>query len=244
MNRKNHIPKAFFITGTGTGVGKTIVTAAIASHLLSLGRNVAVMKPVQTGLSESAGDLATISSLVPGIVDLPRDIACPYSFPLPASPALAAADAGKRISTARIISAYRKCISYPGLDILLVEGAGGLMVPLSGKFMMIDLISNLKTPVILVADAGLGTINHTLLSIEAMERRSINIAGIILNRMPSVKSLVEKDNPYVLEKLSGVPVIATLPVLYTSAGSAKFASNVSSCLKKTNILHKIELTCK
>ena len=202
--------KSFFITGTGTGVGKTIVTAGIAGFFLSKGKNVSVMKPVQTGTCESVSDLETIKLIAPGITPIPKRLANPYSFSLPASPLLAAESENKKIKTDIILKAFREISSRTDIDVLLVEGAGGLLVPLTDKFLMIDLISEMGIPVILVAAAGLGTVNHTLLSIEALKNRNLEIAGIVINKMPRNPGVVEKDNVKTIERLAGIPVMAVI----------------------------------
>lgn len=202
--------KSFFITGTGTGVGKTIVTAGIAGHFLSKGRNVSIMKPVQTGTSKSVSDLETIKTIVPGITPLPKMLATPYSFSLPASPLLAARSEDREIDPDTILKAFKDASSRQEIDMLLVEGAGGLLVPLTEEFLMVDLISEMNIPAILVTAPELGTVNHTLLSIEAMKKRNLNIAGIIINKMPLHPGVVEKDNVKTIEQMSGVPVIAVV----------------------------------
>lgn len=202
--------QSFFITGTGTGVGKTIVTAGIAGHFLSKGRNVSIMKPVQTGTSKSVSDLETIKAIVPGINPLPKMLATPYSFSLPASPLLAARSEDREIEPDTILRAFKDASSRQDVDVLLVEGAGGLLVPLTEEFLMIDLISKMNIPTILVATPGLGTVNHTLLSIEAMKKRNLKIAGIIINKMPLQPGIVEKDNVRTIGQMSGIPVIAVI----------------------------------
>ena len=202
--------ESFFITGTGTGVGKTIVTAGLAAHFLSNGKNVSIMKPVQTGTDKSVSDLEIIKAIVPGITPLPKLLTSPYSFSLPASPLLAAKNENKKINPEIILKAFKDASFSPDIDVLLVEGSGGLLVPLTEKFLMIDLISQMNIPVILVSTAGLGTVNHTLLSIEAMKKRNLKIAGIIINRMPMKPGVVEKDNVKTIEQMSEVPVIAVI----------------------------------
>ncbi|MFA6294550.1 MAG: dethiobiotin synthase, partial [Victivallales bacterium] len=96
------------------------------------------------------------------------------------------------------------------LDILLVEGAGGLLVPLTEEFLMVDLISKMGIPAILVTGAGLGTVNHTLLSIEAMKKRNLKIHGIVINKMPLHPGVVEKDNIKTIERMGEIPVIAVI----------------------------------
>ena len=202
--------KSYFITGTGTGVGKTIVTAGIAGYFLSRDKNVSIMKPVQTGTGETSSDLDTARAIVPKITPLPKRMASPYSFSLPASPLLAAKCKNRKIDTNKILNAFKEASSRPNIDVLLVEGAGGLLVPMTDKFMMIDLISEMDIPVILVATAGLGTVNHTLLSIEAMKNRNLTIAGIVINKMPRKPGIVEKDNIRIIEQMGNVPVIAVV----------------------------------
>lgn len=202
--------ESFFITGTGTGVGKTIVTAGIAGHFLSNGKNVSIMKPVQTGTGKSVSDLETVKAIVPGIIPLPKLLASPYSFSLPASPLLAAKSENREINPNTILKAFNDASSRTDIDVLLVEGAGGLLVPLTEEFLMIDLISQMNIPAILVSAAGLGTVNHTLLSIEAMKKRNLKIAGIVINKMPVNPSIVEKDNVKTIEQMGGIPVIAVI----------------------------------
>ena len=168
------------------------------------------MKPVQTGLSESVSDLETAKAIVPGLTPLPKRLASPYSISLPASPLLAAKSENRKINPNTILRAFREASSRPDIDVLLVEGAGGLLVPLTNKFLMIDLITEMDIPAILVATAGLGTVNHALLSIEAMKKRKLKIAGIVINKMPRNPGVVEKDNVRTIERLGGVPVIAVI----------------------------------
>jgi len=234
--------KSYFITGTGTGVGKTIATAGIAGLFIARGKKVSIMKPCQTGIRSSEPDIETARRLFPGILKLPADISCPYAFSLPASPALAASHAKKTIDMDKIITAYETAMSTKGLDLLLVEGAGGLMVPITEKHMMIDIPAMLDIPAILVADAGLGTVNHTLLSIEAMKNRKIKIAGVIISNMPSPSGIIEKGNIKAIEKYSGVPVLAIIDRIspeLNSSRPADFADKLLSCMKKQRRLLKL-----
>lgn len=208
--RSPEIPQNFFISATGTDVGKTTVCAAISLLCTNAGKKCAVMKPVQTGTEECIGDIQKIRKINPAILPLPEEVECPFSFRYPASPHLAAQMENREIVVQKIRDSFRSIQDKGGADIILVEGAGGLMVPIGKDFMMIDLIRKLGTKVILVSPASLGTINHTLLSIEALGSRSIECAGIIINRMPPEPGPVEKDNIKTLEKLSGVPVIAVM----------------------------------
>jgi len=206
--------KAYFISGTGTGVGKTVATALLAKSLIAEGRSVAVMKPVQTGLSEEGSDdLGRIRSLVPEIMELPLSLASPYRFSMPVSPHLASKAEGARIKTEKILSALHKIESAYSPDILLVEGAGGLLVPLNGKETNADLIKLMGFPVILVANASLGTLNHIFLSIEALAARNISCAGIVVSIFPEKAGVIEKDNIKTIRKRSGLPILSVIPYL-------------------------------
>jgi dethiobiotin synthetase len=201
--------KQFFITGTGTDIGKTLITAGISALASENNLTTAVMKPVQTGTDEYQTDYDFVENLVPEIAHLPKSLSQPYKFKLPASPHLAAAQEKKEIDPDYIKQQYIHSLSYP-YDILLVEGAGGLMVPVTEQFLMIDLMKDFDIPVILVTDAGLGTINHTLLSIEVLKSRDIQIAGLIFNRMPGDTDVIAEDNVRIISKLSQVPLLACI----------------------------------
>lgn len=202
-------PKAFFITGTGTDVGKTVITAGIAALGLNMGKSVGIMKPVQTGIPDYAPDLETIYSLAPGTDLLPEDLAMPYCFKLPASPHLAAKLENVKIQPARIEKAFNKAMKHD-IDLLLIEGAGGINVPLTEDYLTLDLIKSLNLKVIVTALSGLGTINHTLLTINALKQRKIAIAGIIFNKMPLKPGAVEKDNIRIIKKISKVPILGVI----------------------------------
>ncbi|OGV51035.1 MAG: dethiobiotin synthase [Lentisphaerae bacterium GWF2_52_8] len=197
----------FFISGTDTGVGKTIVSAGIAALALEAGRRCSVMKPVQTGTATEECDLDIIRRLVPGLAPLANDLSGPYSFALPASPHLAARKANAKISPEFILEAFSKASQL--VDTLLVEGAGGLCVPLCDEYLMLDLIRDMQIPAILVTRASLGTINHSLLSIDALRNKQIPIAGIIVNGMR--EGYIEEDNIESIARLGQVPILAVIP---------------------------------
>lgn len=175
--------KAFFITGTDTGVGKTIIAGAIASWHSTNGESVGVMKPAETGCRMKKGKLfpadASFLKRASGSKAPLEDI-CPYRFAEPLAPAVAASRAGERIDIGSIKEIFRRI--YSGSDITLVEGAGGIMVPLSGKYLFLDLAAELNIPLIIVGRAGLGTINHTALTYNAAKARGLKISAIILNQ--------------------------------------------------------------
>ncbi len=185
-------PLQLVVCGTDTDVGKTVVSA-----LLVQGLGAHYWKPVQSGL-EDGGDSGRVQQLL----DLPAERLWPEAYRLtaPVSPHWAAERDGLSIDPARL--------ALPAWDgPLVVETAGGLLVPLRRDWLQIDQIAGWGLPVLLVARSGLGTLNHTLLSLEALERRSIPVLGLVLNGDPHL------DNPRTLAALGGVPVLAELPTL-------------------------------
>ena len=207
--------RSFFITGTDTGVGKTIVAGAIAAALRARGMKVGVMKPAETGCREKRGELfpkdAAFLKKVSGS-KMPLDLICPYRFPEPLAPAIAAVRAGVKIDLKLIRKNFE--IIRAQSDAVLVEGAGGLMVPLTGKKLYLDLIAELGIPLIIVARAGLGTVNHTLLTVSAARARKIEISAIILNQgrknKPDAASLT---NPETIMRLCGIRRVYAMPFL-------------------------------
>ncbi|OGW64482.1 MAG: dethiobiotin synthase [Nitrospirae bacterium RIFCSPLOWO2_02_FULL_62_14] len=204
-----------FITGTDTGVGKTLVTAALAACLAQRGLSVGVMKPVETGYGgegASGSDAARLYAAA-GMTD-PVEAMSPYRFPDPLAPLDAARRTGTIIRVDRILAAFRVLAARHSL--MLVEGAGGVRVPLSDKADMRDLIERLGLPVVVVGRTAIGSINHVLLTVESLERRRIPIAGIILNQTraaapATVDGMQQTSTVALLRTRSGVPVIGPLP---------------------------------
>lgn len=204
-----------FITGTDTGVGKTLVTAALALCLKQRGVAVGVMKPVETGYggaSADGSDAARLYAAV-GMTD-PVESMSPYRFPDPLAPLDAARRAGTVIRVDRIVAVFRALAARHA--VMLVEGAGGVRVPISEKTDMRDLIKQLGLPVVVVGRTAIGSINHVLLTIEALAWHRIAIAGIILNRgrdavSTTVDGMQESSTLALLRERSGVPVVGPLP---------------------------------
>lgn len=198
----------YFVTGTDTGIGKTYTLSLILRSLICKGINPGVMKPIETGCKRCGNELIPEDALalarIAGIEDRLADV-CPYRFELPLAPYVASKLENKEI----VISKIRD-ISKKFNEPLFVEGAGGLMVPILKDFFMIDLVKYLSLEVIFVAPLRLGTINHTLLSIEAMERRGIKIKGIILNDLDGIETVATKTNPAVLSELQKYPVLGQI----------------------------------
>lgn len=200
--------KGIFITGTDTGVGKTYVAAGIAAALKRRGVDVGVMKPAETGCSMRSGRLVPKDALLlmrAARVRDPLSLVNPYRFRKPLAPAVAAEREGKKIDPDKIISAFHTLTRRH--DFMIIEGAGGIMAPLSGRSTYLDFVNTLGLPVLIVARPGLGTINHTLLTIAALRERKIAIAGIVINYALDRKSgLAEKTSPAVIENLSGIRI--------------------------------------
>ena len=206
-----------FITGTGTDVGKTIITAGIAALAVHVGKRVAVIKPVQTGNSDFPPDIREIRALSPDILEIPEFSASAYTFNLPASPHLAAAQEGTEVSMSGLLDFVEEVERSLSPDLLLIEGAGGVLVPLNQKETYIDFMCALGAPVLVVALAGLGTINHTLLTLDQLKRNEIEVPGVIVNRYPENAGIIERDNVKTIENFSGVKVLAKIKEFPTIA---------------------------
>jgi len=207
-----HVPyHGCFITGTDTGVGKTVITAALALCLKQRGLRVAVMKPIETGCSnnrELGSDAERLRTIMAAATSI--ELISPYRFTLPLAPLAAARAAGVTIEIDRIKAACQNLAN--DYDFVLVEGIGGLMVPLSEKSDVRDLIASLRLPALVVGLAALGGVNHALLTIEALRQRAISITGIVLNQLVTEPNLQQTQSTVdLIRERSGVPVFGPLP---------------------------------
>ena len=201
------VDQGVIVVGTDTGVGKTRIAAAHLVALRARGLPALPMKPVQTGAAGNrAPDLDfCLAAAGVGFDAALYDLLAPYRFPMPASPHLAARAAGKPIEPARILDAFRRLrgAGHP----LVLEAAGGLLVPLTDSLLQVDLLLEFNLPFVLVARPGLGTLNHTLLSVEALQRRGARLACIVLNAISPDWGAVEEDNAQTLSRrLRPLPV--------------------------------------
>lgn len=202
--------KTYFVTGTGTGIGKTYVCALLAKTAVAAGLRPAVMKPVQTGMTDPMlGDLGEVRRRAPGILEVPPELACPYCLAYESSPHLAAEKESVVIDFARIRRCCDEIVECYAPDVMFLEGAGGICVPLSPRVLTCELIGALGFEVLLVAPAGLGSINHTLLSLEYLRNRKILVAGVILNAFSNPPTEIELDNIGMIESFGNVRVLAT-----------------------------------
>ncbi len=203
-----------FITGTDTSVGKTLVTAALALQLKKRGLNVGVMKPIETGVAPgkfAQSDGARLRSIIES--EETSGAICPYSFELPVAPLTAAQMSGLTINLDTISKIYRLLAGR--YECMVVEGVGGVQVPITHRDNVLSLIKRLRLPVVVVGRSGLGGINHALLTIEALRRQKIRIIALVLNRTHPVRSALarvqERSTLEILRKQSGIPVIGSLP---------------------------------
>jgi dethiobiotin synthetase len=198
-----------FVTGTGTEVGKTVVAATIARTLAGEGKRVAVFKPAVTGLDEGAETDHALLRRASGSSQSDEEIA-PYRYGPPASPHLAAALAGGEIDPERLRRAADAAAA--GADAIVCEGVGGLLVPLSPTYLVRDLAVDLGYPLVVVASPGLGTINHTLLTLEASRAAGLEVAAVVLTPWPEEPTEIERSNQETIATLGSTQVL-TLPPL-------------------------------
>lgn len=204
--------RGFFITGTDTGVGKTEVAASLASMFYQKGYKIGVMKPFATGVKDICKDARVLK--IASKSDDPIEIINPISFKLPLAPLVAGRLEKKQINFYAIVDKFRRLRKLN--DILIVEGIGGVMVPIYEEkrktFYVIDMIKKFNLPVILVSRPNLGTINHTLMAVKILQDRKIKIAGIIINHISKIKNDLSVDtNPEIIERLSRVSVLGIMP---------------------------------
>ncbi len=205
------------VTGTGTGVGKTVVTAALASYARQAGIDVAVCKPVQTGTDSGDDDLAEVARLS-GVSEL----ATLARYPQPLAPAPAAEQAGRALPTADQLVRLIAGLDRPG-RLTLVEGAGGLLVELAGGGVTLrDLAAELGAAALVAVTAELGTLNHTALTLEALATHKVSCAGLVIGSWPACPGLVETSNRSALGRLA--PVRGALPAGAGSMDAAGFAA--------------------
>lgn len=205
-----------FITGTGTGVGKTLVTATLLAYARRQGRVALPLKPVQTGWPADDDVAAALRAAGLLLAPMLQRRLTPFRYRPAVSPHLAARG---RLGAARLAQACRT--AAPAAASLIVEGAGGVLVPLNDRETVRDLMRALRLPVLLVARAGLGTLNHTLLSLEALRAARLAIAGVVLNQQAGEPwGRIERDNLRTLSARAGCPVARFRPVDFPTIGKS------------------------
>lgn len=203
--------KAIFVTGTDTAVGKTLVCGMLARYLSKRGFSVITQKWVQTGCRGTASDinmhLKLMARPMADIKEYLKDMS-PYVFHHACSPHLAAQLEGRKIDMRKI----RRSFNHLSLkfDFVIVEGSGGVMVPLNGRDLLIDAACSLDISFLIVAENRLGAVNHTLLTIEALKNRKASIIGVVFNSLQDSAGYILKDNPRIIRKLSKQDVLGSI----------------------------------
>ncbi len=192
-----------FVTGTGTEVGKTVVAAVIAHTLAAAGKRVAVFKPVVTGLDDPGEPDHELLRRAAGSEQTDEQIT-PYRYGPPASPHLAAKLAGEEIDPERLRVGARSAAA--SADALVCEGVGGLLVPLSPSYFVRNLALDLALPLVVAASPGLGTINHTLLTLAVARSAGLAVAAVVLTPWPERPDTIERSNRETIEALGEVRV--------------------------------------
>jgi dethiobiotin synthetase len=215
--------RGLFVTGTDTGVGKTIVAAAVCASLAARGERVAAFKPVVTGLDEEPEEWPRDHELLAQVASAgqsPDDVA-PLTFGPPVSPHYAAEEAGTAIEPLKLAQAAQAAAA--NADAIVCEGVGGLLVPLTPGYLIRDLALDLDLPLLVAARPGLGTINHTLLTLEAARAAGLRVAAVVLTPWPHEPSGMERSNRQTIESLGQVPTWTlppTTPATLAQAGNA------------------------
>jgi dethiobiotin synthetase len=202
--------RGFFVSGTDTGVGKTLFACALVRAMRRRGLDVGVMKPIETGVgAQGPLDAQALRDAAQSHADL--DEICPQRFALPAAPTVAAASEGRSVALDAIRAAFARLRRRHAW--LVVEGAGGLLVPAAPDFSMADLVAELELPLLIVCRASLGTINHTLLTLEAARARHLTVAGVVISHSEGVLSAADQANLQALREDLGTALLGELPAL-------------------------------
>jgi dethiobiotin synthetase len=217
--------RGVFVTGTDTGAGKSVLAAALCATLAARGERVAAFKPVVTGLDDAPGEWPLDHELLAGAASAGQspDEVAPLRFGPAVSPHLAAELAGERIEPAGLLAAARA--AGEGVDVLVCEGVGGLMVPLTPGYLVRDLAVDLGLPLVIAARPGLGTINHSLLTVEAARAAGLTVRAVVLTPWPEQPTAMEQSNRSTISSLAAVEVDVLAHT--TPAGVAEAAEHLA-----------------
>ncbi len=219
----------FFVTGTDTGVGKTVVACALVRALRARGLDVGAMKPVETGVGDAGPLDALALRAAAGDVDPLEDV-CPQRFALPAAPTVAAAAEARAVDLAAIEAAHARLATRHAW--LVVEGAGGLLVPAARGASMADLAARLAHPLVVVARARLGTLNHTALTLEAARRRGLRVAGLAISHADGALCPADAANLEALRADPGAPLLGEIPPLAPGQQPPQDALDIDALLQQ------------
>ena len=223
-----------FVTATDTGVGKTVVTGALARALQARGFSVGVAKSVQSGnrADDPAGDAMLLKRFA-GVPDAPEEI-CAYAFAAPLAPLVAARLERRAIEPGPILERVRRLSAR--YDVLLVEGAGGLMVPVGEDWTIGELAKWIGFPLLIVARPGLGTVNHTILTALAAQQLGLDPVGVVLNGLRPDADPSWETNPALIESFGGVPVVGRTPWLGDVGGPEELVEAIAEHLELDRLL--------
>lgn len=217
-----------FVTGSDTGAGKTVVGCALVHALRARGIDVGVLKPIETGVGH-AGPLDAIALRSAAGSDEPLETICPQQFPLAAAPTVAAEHAQRNVDLAAIDRAFARCAERH--EFVIVEGAGGLLVPVAEAVCMADLAKRFELPLVVAARAALGTINHTLLTLEAAAARGLDLLGVVISHVDGELSAADAANLVHLREALGERLIGEIPPLAAGANPPPDAIDVDRILR-------------
>ncbi len=205
--------KAYFITGTDTGVGKTAITAGLAGSMKKLGVNVGVMKPIASGIPQKIGFKSsdvTILADTSGTKDS-EDLINPVFLPIPTSPYDATKLLSLPVDMPLILTKFTKLLSAH--DVLLVEGIGGIMTPITKNFFVADMIKAMDIEAIIVTRATLGTLNHTVMTYKMCKDYDIKVKGLVINNFDEKGTAAEKNAPITLHEITGLDILGVVPFI-------------------------------
>lgn len=228
--------RAVFITATDTGVGKTVVSSLICLGLQKKGIDCVATKPIEAGIIRRNNQWVwPDNEFLKKVSRAKEDVSLlsPFRFKRPLAPSLAAKIERKVIETEKIKRAFNNLMDNH--QFVIVEGAGGLLVPLNGNFLIADLIKKLDIPIIIVSRLGLGTINHTLLTIEAARNLGIEVLGVVFNQATTTKGICEKANPQIIAKMAQVPVLGVIPRLKSVNVEEGLTQGLAKAIKHINL---------
>ena len=216
-----------FVSGSDTGAGKTVVGCALVRALRARDIDVGVLKPIETGVGE-AGPLDAIALQQAAGSDESIDAICPQQFPLPAAPTVAAKHARREVDLDAVDRAFARCAARH--EFVLAEGAGGLLVPAAEGVSMADLAARFDLPLIVAVRAALGTINHTLLTLEAAAARGLALLGVVISHVDGELSAADRSNLDHLREVLGERLIGEIPPLAAGAVAPPDAIDVDRVL--------------
>ncbi|MGH9998418.1 MAG: dethiobiotin synthase [Nitrosopumilaceae archaeon] len=205
--------KAYFITGTDTGVGKTSITAGLAGSMRKLGINVGIMKPIATGIPQKTGSKSLDVDI---IVEASKtkdseELINPVFLPIPTSPYDATKLLSLPVDMSLILTTFTKLLSVH--DVLLVEGIGGIMTPITKNFFVADMVKAMGIETIIVTRATLGTLNHTMMTYQLCKDYGIKVKGLVINNFDEKGTAAEKNAPITLHEITGLDILGVVPFI-------------------------------